>query len=100
MLGGLHLEIGYIRKSIVASLQKLRRRTIGRLSGMPRAFGKLSALQRLIERLTITRLTLCRSPRIQVSCTQQRRLGIQNIEPSVSLARRIDSVAHFTDLQT
>jgi hypothetical protein len=49
----------------------------------------------LIESLPITQLTLCRSVRFQVSCTLQRRLGIQNFERSGSLARRNDSVAHL-----
>jgi len=67
---------------------------------MPRAIVELFCLEVLIETSTITGLTLCWSAGFQVSCTQQRRLGIQNIARSVSLARRTDSVVHYIDLQT
>ena len=49
----------------------------------------------LIESSPMARLTLCRSVSFQVSFTLQRRLGIQHMERSGSLARRSDSVAHL-----
>ena len=52
------------------------------------------AVRGLIETLPMTGLILCRPARFQVSFPLQRRLGIQYIERSGSLARRSDSVVH------
>ena len=48
----------------------------------------------LIDTSIITELTLCRSVRLKVSFPLQRRLGIQNMERSGSLARRSNSLVH------
>jgi len=49
----------------------------------------------LIETIPITLLTLCPRAGFRVSFPLQRRLGIQNIERSGSLAHRSNSVAHL-----
>lgn len=69
------------------------------LSGMPSVMTGF-LMRGLIETLPMTALILCRLVRFQVSFPLLRRLGIQYIDRSGSLARRSNSVAHISDLHT